>query len=65
MKTLEEFNKDTFDCFAKNNTYPMPNGIECPECKKELMDLDSNILCSFPPKRNIGCECGYRGYRYC
>jgi hypothetical protein len=63
MKTLEEHNRDIFNSLA--NTYPQPNGIECPECKKELMDLDAYVLCSHPPKKNIGCDCGYRGYRNC
>lgn len=30
---------------------------------KEMNDLDNTILCSIPPRKNIGCECGFRDYR--
>ena len=45
--------------------YPKPNGIECPECKKELMDSDCMVLYSYPAQKNVECECGYKGYRFC
>ena len=61
---LKEFNKQREDDSSLNVLYPQLNGIECPLCKNELQDLDSLILCSIPPKRNVGCsKCSYRGYR--
>ena len=65
MKTLQEFNENALMIHADLTKYPKPNGIECPECKKELMDSDCMVLCSYPPKKNVECECGYRGYRFC
>lgn len=41
------------------------NGIECPECGKEMYDTspDSTLLKS-PPQKGIACEaCGYSGFR--
>ena len=63
MKTLDEHNEEALAIFTELNTYPQPNGLTCPKCGKEMMDLDNSILCSYPPKKNIGCECGFRGYR--
>ncbi len=63
LKTLDEYNEETWSNFIDMNTYPQPNGIACPKCGKEMMDMDCMILCSYPAKRNVGCECGYRDYR--
>jgi hypothetical protein len=65
MKTLEEWNNDAHarHKFSMDNS-PKLNGIECPECGEELLDSSPMItLTSSPPKKNIHCECGYRGYR--
>ncbi len=44
---------------------PKPNGIACPKCGKELLDLTPNmILTSMPPQKTIICrKCGYKGTR--
>lgn len=40
------------------------NGISCPTCSSELYDSNPNItLTSNPPKKDIHCQCGYKGYR--
>jgi len=65
MKTLQEFNDNALMLHVNSTTYPKPNGIECPECKKELMDSDSMVLYSYPAQKNVECECGYKGYRFC
>lgn len=65
MKTLKEFNENALMLHADLTKYPKPNGIECPKCKKELMDSDCMVLCSYPPQKNVECECGYKGYRFC
>jgi hypothetical protein len=65
LKSLEQHNKETVDYLYQMNTYPRPNGIACPKCGAELMDTNSEVLCSNPPKHNINCsKCEYRGYRY-
>lgn len=43
--------------------YPMLNGIACPKCGEEMYDTNSNVLCSYPPKKNVHCEkCRHRDY---
>ncbi len=44
-----------------------PNGISCPACFKELVDVAPNrILLTDPPKKAIRCKrCGWSGYRLC
>lgn len=40
------------------------NGIACPKCGSEMFDSDPQVvLTSNPPKKNVACQCGYRGYR--
>ena len=66
MKTLEEFNRiraQIYDTTVKKVDFE--NGIECPQCKKELFDsCDGPLFLSDPPQRAIYCkQCGYTGYR--
>ena len=64
IKTLEDFNSEMFDIYNEQNYYPKLNGIECPDCKSELMDADDILLTSYPPKKRVICSnCNYRGYR--
>ena len=46
---------------------PRPNGIACPACAKELIDLHPNsIMLTFPPKKSVFCrKCGWSGTRLC
>lgn len=43
-----------------------PNGIACPTCRNELVDVDRNeVLTSAPPQYRIRCPaCGWGGYRH-
>ena len=67
MKTLEQHQKDRWDAYEKEqeSQKPHPNGIECPECGKELWDSNPMmVLTSSPAQKNIHCpDCGYVGYR--
>ena len=49
MKSLKDFNTEMFKYHENQNKYPKLNGIECPKCKSELMDLNNVELCSYPP----------------
>lgn len=66
LKTLEEHDSEYFkDYWNLNSNEPIPNGIACPDCGKELYDSQPMItLASYPPKKNITCKnCNYNGYR--
>lgn len=41
------------------------NGISCPDCGEELVDVDqTKILCSHPPKLEVMCTfCGFKSFR--
>jgi len=66
LKNLDAHNADMTRMYENMLKYPRPNGIACPECGKELMDSDTMILTSNPPRRNVHCpSCGYIGYRVC
>lgn len=64
MKTLEQHNQEIRDkAFAP---YPRPNGIECPLCKSELLDMNSSELYSYPPQKEVMCSgCVWTGTRLC
>lgn len=63
---LEEANSAAHEFHRKMKTYPKPNGLACPLCKKELMDSEAAILCTSPAKRKVQCSsCDYIGYRIC
>ena len=65
MKTLEEFNAEKEQEYrTRRSRDPVKNGIACPKCGKELFDSEPDIiLTSFPPEKDVYCECGFRGYR--
>ncbi len=64
LMSLEEHNNKAWKRWEHKND-PQPNGIACPDCNKELVDLNPNVvLTSSPPQKDIGCPwCDYRGYR--
>lgn len=44
---------------------PRPNGLACPKCGEQLLDTTPNLsLDSFPPQKNVHCECGYHGFEW-
>ena len=61
LQSLQEFNQIRIIDYTV--PHPRKNGIACPNCDKELSDSDAHIIASYPPKRNIHCECGFRGLR--
>lgn len=64
LMPLADWNKQREDLYSMLNTYPKPNGVECPKCKGELNDISNCILTYNPPKKNVTCpSCGYTGYR--
>lgn len=60
LKTLEEHNLLFFE-----SSESKLNGIACPNCGEELIDINPNvILTSYPPKTLIGCNsCEFNGDR--
>lgn len=65
MIPLEQFNELKYQEWRGfHPETPYKNGIACPVCTQELYDTDSYILTCNPPKRNVHCDCGYKGYRY-
>ena len=66
MKTLDEHNAERRRSY-QDSSAPCPNGIACPDCGAELLDLKPNeIFTSNPPQKKIGCpKCSYVGYRVC
>ena len=64
MKTLDEHNAERRRLHSLGNE-PRPNGIACPTCGSELLDLNPmETFTSNPPQKKIGCpKCSYVGYR--
>ena len=61
---LKEYNQQRRKTYRRSKE-PVPNGIACPECGKEMVDTHPGVtLMSLPPKKDIHCpECGYKDYR--
>ena len=68
LKTLEESNAISWSSQNFDFNKPQLNGIECPNCKKELYDSQPMVtLTSSPAQKTTVClndGCGYTGYRY-
>ena len=64
MKTLEEHNRDKAEAFMRNENDKYKTGIECPNCKKELIRTYPGVyLSSWPEQINVHCgNCKYVGY---
>lgn len=63
MKTLDEHNKSRMQQ-SRLSTEPVKNGIVCPICGSELFDSNpQQVLASYPPKKDVHCQCGFHGYR--
>ena len=65
LKTLDEHNSKAWSTqVSMLSNEPKANGIACPKCGNELMDSNPNAtLTSYPPQKNVHCDCGYKGYR--
>ena len=64
LKTLAEFNQEKMEEYSTHKD-TWRNGIKCPECERELWDIEPHkTLATIPPQKNVYCpSCGYRGYR--
>lgn len=63
LKTLEEHNRDAYiTCSGRLEL----NGIECPQCKEELVDSNKHeVLLTLPLQKYIQClRCDFKGVRY-
>jgi uncharacterized protein with PIN domain len=67
LKSLEQHNKDMLRLYSQGlEQHGIRNGIECPECKEELVDCSSReVLTSYPPQKRVYCpKCGWTGTRF-
>ena len=64
LKTLEQHNDERRQG-AEYLRWPHGNGIACPNCGDELLDINPMMtLTSNPPQKEIHCpSCHYHGYR--
>ena len=45
-------------------SYDTPNGLNCPDCCKELVDSEFGVVHLDPPRKRVACRhCGYKGFR--
>jgi ribosomal protein S27AE len=68
VEKLDDFNKKRMEEYNKGRLetgVPKLNGIECPNCGKELFDIPSStILLSNPPQKRVFCNtCGFQDFR--
>lgn len=64
LVTLQNFNAERIKLYAEA-ALSKPNGIECPKCGNELMDVNPNdVFGTDPPTMEVACStCDYRGKR--
>jgi hypothetical protein len=62
--SLEEHNKAVQEQIF--TPYPKPNGIACPICQNELLDINNNVqLYSCPAQVHVKCSvCDWVGTRF-
>lgn len=61
---LDEYNKSKNDEYLLSINSFIQTGLACPQCGKELMEFcNAPILMSYPPRKNVHCECGFKGTR--
>lgn len=64
LVSLDDWNKGRQLSHQFNTTFPKPNGIACPTCSEELVDVDASILTSYPAQKRVRCsKCSYSGLR--
>lgn len=61
--TLDEYNKLREELIKKS--YVSFAQVVCPSCGDKMFYLNPDqILTSFPPKKEVYCDCGYTGYKF-
>jgi transposase len=66
LTPLEEYNRrQTRKYYDRTRKRYDPNGLACPDCGNELVDIDKNVqLMSSPPKIKVKClNCDFVGFR--
>lgn len=63
--SLEDHNRSRAQRVGQFGSAPIPNGIACPECGKELVDSTPDmVLTSWPAQHRVHCpSCNYTGTR--
>lgn len=64
LKSLADFNAERRAAYERTME-PHLNGIACPDCGAELVDVEPSVqLMSLPPQMTVHCPgCGWRGTR--
>lgn len=62
--SLEEHNNKAYNSQPVGGP-PQPNGIACPQCGDELLDISPGmVLPTQPPQTYVACgSCGFQGHR--
>lgn len=56
LKTITQHNEEMRKKFEKKRDLIFKTGVECPECKVELIYIDPyTVLTSFPPRKAVYC----------
>ena len=66
LKSLREWNQEQQELWAQAQPAPdKPNGLQCPDCREELVDPQPHVLITEdPPAKDVRClACGYKGRR--
>jgi len=63
--SLEDHNHSRAQRVGQFGSAPIPNGIACPKCGKELVDSTPNmVLATWPAQHRVHCpSCNYTGTR--
>ena len=66
LKSLREWNQEQQELWDQARPAPdKPNGLQCPDCREELVDPQPHVLIADdPPIKAVRClACGYKGRR--
>ena len=64
---LDQFNKDAIKHYDKKDTSMTPNGLACPHCQKELVDVNPAIVVNAhrqPHRSEVSRVRGFSAHRY-
>lgn len=60
MKSMDLISLQDYEAVAPLIKPPDASGIECPECKAELVWAEKSLVCRDPPMRRLVCpECDF------